>query len=46
MTDAPLELPSEGGSYTRDDKGRLVPNKPEPEPEPEKAPRKSAVKEG
>ena len=43
MTDVPQELPSEGGSYTRDDKGRLIPNKPEPE---EKAPRKSDVKEG
>jgi len=42
MTDASQELPSEGGSYTRDDKGRLIPNKPEPE----KAPRKSDVKEG
>jgi hypothetical protein len=44
MTNTPLPLPSEGGSYTRDDKGRLVPT--QPEPKPETAIRKPDVKEG
>lgn len=42
MTEKPLPLPSKGGSYTRDDKGELIPAGPEPE----KTARKPAVKEG
>ncbi|MFZ5710352.1 MAG: hypothetical protein ACOY4T_11830 [Pseudomonadota bacterium] len=42
MTEKPQPLPSSGGSYTLNDKGELIPARPEPEAPP----RKPAVKEG
>lgn len=42
MTEKTPALPSEGGSYIRDEKGGLKPAAPEPV----KAPRKSDLKEG
>lgn len=41
MTDKPQPLPSEGGSYIRDEKGNL-----NPAPAPEKTTRKPDAKEG
>lgn len=42
MTDKAPPLPATGGSYTRNDKGELIPARPAPA----EAPQKPAVKEG